>query len=127
VAGSAARNTGTTSVSFGSAVNYVNYGMTVVVADNCGTPATGTLTATPSFTAGTATTTSAKTSRTFAIAKHTVAGSYANSSAVTWSGFTSPRSGLMVAIFLNYAYILLVSRVASFSAVFDMMQRGDIL
>jgi hypothetical protein len=96
VASSAARNTGSTSVTFGSTINYVNNGMTVVVAGNGGTPATGTLTATPSFTGGTATTTNAQTSRTFTTAKHTAAGSYSSSTTVTWSGTTSSRSGLVV-------------------------------
>jgi hypothetical protein len=95
VVSSAARNTGSASVTFGSAINYVNNGMTVVVAGNGGTPATGTLTATPSFTAGTATTTNAQTSRTFT-AQHTAAGSYSSSTTVTWSGTTSSRSGLVV-------------------------------
>ncbi len=96
VASSAAHNTGSTSVTFGSTINYVNGGVTIVVAGNGGTPATGTLTATPSFSAGTATTTNAQTSRTFATATHTAAGSYSSSTAVTWSGTTSPRSGLVV-------------------------------
>jgi hypothetical protein len=96
VASSAARNVGSTSVTFGSTVNYVNNGMTVVVAGNGGTPATGALTATPSFTAGTSTTSNAQTSRTFATAQHTAAGSYSSATTVTWSGTTSPRSGLVV-------------------------------
>jgi len=64
-----------------------------VVAGNGGTPATGTLSATPAFTAGTATTTNAQTSRTFTTAKHTAAGSYASTTPVTWSGTTSNWSG----------------------------------
>jgi hypothetical protein len=62
VTSSAAHNVGSTSVTFGSTINYVNNGMTVVVAANGGSPASGTLTATPSFTAGTATTTNRQTS-----------------------------------------------------------------
>ena len=96
IASSAARNAGSTSVTFGSTINFVNNGMTVVVAGNGGTPATATLTATPSFTAGTATTSNAQTSRTFTTAQHTAAGSYSSSTRVTWSGTTSPRSGLVV-------------------------------
>jgi hypothetical protein len=96
VVSSGATNTATTSATFGSTINYVNNGMTTVVAGNGGSSATGTLTATPSFTAGTATTTNNHTSRTFTTAKHTAAGSYASSTAVTWSGTTSSRSGLVV-------------------------------
>ena len=95
-ASSAAKNTGSTTVTFGSTINYVNNGMTVVVAGNGGTPATGTLTATPSFTAGTATTTNAQTSRTFTTAKHTASGSYASTTPVNWTGTTNGRSGLVV-------------------------------
>jgi len=97
VASSAAHSTASTTVTFGSTINYVTNGMTVVVAGNGGTPATGTLTATPAFTAGTATTTSAQTSRVFTTAMHTAAGSYASSTTVSWSGTTSTRSGLVVA------------------------------
>ena len=96
MASSAARNAGSTSVTFGSTINYVNNGMTVVVAGNGGTPATGRLTATPSFTAGTATTSNSQTSRTFTTNRHTAAGSYASSTTVYWSGMTSSRSGLVV-------------------------------
>jgi hypothetical protein len=95
VVSSAARNAGSTSVTFGSIVNYVNKGMTVVVAGNGGTPATGSLSATPGFTAGAATTTSGHTSRTFTTSTHTAAGSYASSTAAAWSGTTSARSGLV--------------------------------
>ncbi len=96
IAGSGATNTASTSATFGSAINYVNNGMTVVVSGNGGTPATGTLTAAPSFTAGAATTTDAQTSRTFTTAKHTAAGSYAGSTSVAWTGTTSAWSGLVV-------------------------------
>lgn len=96
VASSGATNTATTSATFGSTINYVNNGMTVVVAGNGGTPATGTLTATPSFIADTATTTNAQTSRTFTATHTAGGGSYASSTAVTWSGTTSPWSGLVV-------------------------------
>jgi hypothetical protein len=96
VASSGAVNTATTSATFGSTINYAVNGMTVVVAGNGGTPATGTLTASPSFTAGTATTTNGQTSRTFTTARHTAAGSYASSTTVSWSGTTSTRSGLVV-------------------------------
>lgn len=89
-------NTNTTSATFGSTLNYVTNGMTTVVAGNGGTPATGTLSATPAFTAGTATTTNAQTSRTFTTAKHTASGSYASTTPVTWSGTTSAWSGLVV-------------------------------
>jgi hypothetical protein len=90
-------STNTTSATFGSAISYVNNGMTTVVAGNGGTPATGALTATPAFAAGIATTTNGHTSRTFTTAKHTAAGSYASSTAVTWSGNkTSAWSGLVV-------------------------------
>ncbi|MBI5741060.1 MAG: putative Ig domain-containing protein [Nitrospirae bacterium] len=93
---SAARNAASTSVTFGSAINFVNNGLTVVVSGNGGAPATGTLTATPAFTAGTAATTNAQTSRTFTTATHTANGSYTSSTTVSWSGTTSSRSGLVV-------------------------------
>ena len=96
IASSGAVNTATTSATFGSAINYVNNGMTTVVSGNGGTPATGALTATPAFTAGTATTTNAQTSRTFTTSRHTAAGSYAGTTRVSWSGTTSTRSGLVV-------------------------------
>jgi hypothetical protein len=96
VAGSGAINTATTSTTFGSAISYVANGMTVVVAGNGGTPATGALSTTPPFTAGTATTTSAQTSRSFTTATHTASGNYAGTTAVSWSGTTSSRSGLVV-------------------------------
>jgi len=89
-------NTASTSATFTSTINFVVNGMTTVVAGNGGTPATGALSATPAFTAGTATTTNAQTSRTFTTAKHTTAGSYAGSKAVTWSGTTSKWSGVVV-------------------------------
>ena len=90
IASSAARNAGSTSVTFGSTINFVNNGMTLLVAGNGGVPATATLTATPSFTAGTATTSNAQTSRIFTTAQHTAAGSYSSSTRVSWSGTTSP-------------------------------------
>jgi len=96
IASSGGVNTSTTSATFGSTINYVNNGMTTVVAGNGGTPATGTLSATPAFSAGTATTTNAQTSRTFTTAKHTAAGSYASTTPVTWTGTTSAWSGLVV-------------------------------
>lgn len=96
IASSVATNTASTSATFGSAINYVNNGMTIVVSGNGGTPATGTLAAAPSFTAGAATTTDTQTSRTFTTAKHTAAGSYAGSTAVAWTGTTSAWSGLVV-------------------------------
>lgn len=95
VVSSGGSNTASTSATFGSVVNYVANGMTTVVAGNGGTPATGALSATPTFTAGTATTTNAQTSRTFTTAKHTAAGSYANTTPVTWTGTTSAWSGLV--------------------------------
>ena len=95
-AGIGGANTASTSVTFGSTVNYVANGMTTVVAGNGGTPATGTLSATPAFTADTATTTNAQTSRTFTTAAHTASGSYAASTVVSWSGTTSAWSGLVV-------------------------------
>jgi hypothetical protein len=96
IAGSGGTNTNTTSATFSSAINYVANGMTTVVAGNGGTPATGTLSATPAFTAGTATTTNTQTSRTFTTAKHTAAGSYASTTPVTWTGTTGAMSGLAV-------------------------------
>jgi hypothetical protein len=96
VVSSAAHNIGSTSVSFGSTINFVNNGITVVVAGNGGTSATGTLTATPPFAAGTATTTKSQTSQTFTTPTHTAAGSYSSSTAVSWSGKTSSWSGLVV-------------------------------
>jgi hypothetical protein len=95
IAGSTARNAGSTSVTFNTAVNYVNNGMTTVVSGNGGTPATGSLSATPSFTAGTATTTNGHTGRTFTTLKHTAAGSYTGTTSVSWSGTTSAWSGLV--------------------------------
>ena len=89
-------NTSTTSATFGSTINYVANGMTTVVAGNGGTPATGALSATPAFTAGTATTTKAQTSRNFTTAKHTASGSYASTTPVTWTGTTSAWSGLVI-------------------------------
>lgn len=95
IASSGGVNTATTSATFDSTINYVNNGMTTVVAGNGGTPATGTLSATPAFIAGTATTTNAQTSRTFTTAKHTATGSYASTTPVTWTGTTSNWSGLV--------------------------------
>ncbi|MFA7060541.1 MAG: carboxypeptidase regulatory-like domain-containing protein [Pedobacter sp.] len=96
IAGSGGVNTATTSATFGSSVKYVTNGMTTVVAGNGGTPATGTLSATPAFIAGTATTTNAQTSRTFITARHTAAGSYASATPMTWTGTASKWSGLAV-------------------------------
>jgi hypothetical protein len=96
VVSSAAQNTASTSVAFHSTVNFVKNGMTIVVAGNGGSPAIGTLTATPAFAAGTATTTDAQTSRSFVTAGHAAAGSYPSSTTVSWSGTTSNRSGLVV-------------------------------
>jgi hypothetical protein len=91
----AAWNTGTTSVTFNSTINYVNNGMTVVVSGNGGTLSTGTLTAIPAFTAGTPTTANNQTSRAFTTATHTAAGSYPSTTAVTWTGTTN-WSGIVV-------------------------------
>lgn len=96
IASSGGTNTATTTATFGSTINYVANGMTTVVAGNGGTPATGTLSATPAFTAGAAATTNAQTSRTFTTAKQSASGSYAGSTTVSWSGTTSSRSGLVV-------------------------------
>ena len=95
VVSSGAMHTRSNSVTFGSTINYINNGMTVVVAGNQGSPATGTLSATPAFTAGTAMTTDGHTSMTFTTAKHTSAGSYASNTTVPWSGSTG-HSGLVV-------------------------------
>ncbi|HTF99374.1 MAG TPA: hypothetical protein VK654_02160, partial [Nitrospirota bacterium] len=84
------------SVTFNTAVTYANNGMTTVVSGNGGSPATGSLSATPGFTAGTATTANNHTSNTFTTARHTAAGSYASSTALSWSGTTSAWSGLVV-------------------------------
>ena len=96
IASSGSVNTAATSATFGSTINYVANGMTTVVAGNGGTPATGALSATPSFTTGTATTTNAQTSRTFTTAKHMASGSYASSTQVNWTHTTSNWSGLVV-------------------------------
>jgi hypothetical protein len=95
-ASSAAVNTESTKTAFGNTINYVKNGMTTVVAGNGGTPATGTLSATPAFTPGPPTTSNGHTSRTFTTAKHTANGSYPSSTAVSWSGTTSNRSALAV-------------------------------
>ncbi len=92
IASSAALSTGSTTVTFGSAINYVNNGMTTVVAGNGGSNATGTLSG---FTAGTKVTTNGHTSNSFLSAKHTSAGSYASTTAVTWTGTTSNWSALV--------------------------------
>lgn len=89
-------NTSATTATFGNAINYVANGMTTVVAGNGGTPATGTLSTTPVFTAGVATTTNNQTSRAFTTAAHTASGSFASSTAVKWTGTTSSRSALVV-------------------------------
>lgn len=94
-AGVAAQNSGATSVTFGAPVDYVTNGMTLVVAGNGGNKATGALTATPPFTAEKATQSNNQTSRPFVTAKHTAAGSYAASTAVTWSGTTNAWSALV--------------------------------
>jgi len=92
---SATLNTSSTSsTTFGSTVNYVNGGMTVVVAGNGGSSATGTLSATPSFTAGTATKANSHTSQTFVTARHTANGSYSSTTKVSWSS-GSTGSGLV--------------------------------
>ncbi len=91
---SAAANTTTTSATFGSAVNYVVGGMTTAIAANGGSSATGAITATtPAFaTFGTATK-STTSSNTFTIASaHTAAGSYASTTAVSWTGTTGKMS-----------------------------------
>jgi hypothetical protein len=95
VASSGGADTNTTSATFGSAISYVINGMTTVVSGNGGTPATGTLSATPAFVTGTATTTNAQTSKTFTTATNTTAGSYASTTPVTWSGTTSNMSGVV--------------------------------
>ncbi|HIJ86309.1 MAG TPA: S8 family serine peptidase [Desulfuromonadales bacterium] len=92
VVSSGGNNTATTSATFGSAINYVANGMTTVVSANGGTPATAALSATPAFTAGSVTTTNAQSSASFTSARHSAAGSYAATTAVTWSGTTSSRS-----------------------------------
>lgn len=96
-AGSGGTSAGATSATFGSTINYVTNGMTTVVAGNGGSPAIGTLSTTPAFTAGTATTSNSHTSNTYTTAKHTAAGSYASTIAVSWSGTTSKWSGVVVA------------------------------
>lgn len=69
--------------------------MTTVVAANGGSAASGSLNATPAFTADTATTGNSQTSRAFTSAMHTATGSYASSTTVSWSGTTSNRSALV--------------------------------
>ncbi|HIJ86311.1 MAG TPA: S8 family serine peptidase [Desulfuromonadales bacterium] len=92
VVSSGGQNTATTSATFGSTINYVAGGMTTVVSANGGTPATAALIATPAFIAGTGTTSNAQSSTSFTSARHAAAGSYAATTAVTWSGTTSSRS-----------------------------------
>lgn len=96
IVSSGATNTATTSATFGSTINYVTNGMTTFVAGNGGTPASGLLSATLAFTAGTATATNAQISRTFTTAKYTAAGSYVSTTPATWTGMTSAWSGLVV-------------------------------
>jgi hypothetical protein len=98
---SAARNTNTTSATFGTDVAYVAKGITTVVAGNGGTPVTGTLTATPSFTPGTAITASAQTSNTYTSATHATSGTYSSSTSVVWSGTPASSWSGLVAVSLR--------------------------
>jgi hypothetical protein len=92
-----ASNPSSNNVTFGSAINYVNNGMTTVVTGNNGTNAstTSTLTTTPPFIAGVTTQSDGHTSTTFTTAKHTASGSYASTTKVSWAG-NGGQSGLVV-------------------------------
>lgn len=91
-----ANSAAATTVSFGSDINYVANGMTVVVAGNGGS-ATGTLIATPAFTEGPAIKGSLQTSRPFTTARHTLSGTYPAATSVNWTVASTAWSALVVA------------------------------
>jgi len=97
VCSAAANSAAATTVSFGSNINYVNNGMTVVVAGNGG-HFSGTLNATPAFTAGSVTLSSLQASMPFTTATHTLSGTYPAATLVSWTGTTAWSALVVVSL-----------------------------
>ncbi len=97
-AGSAAVSTGTATVTFGSTINYIKNGMTIVVSGNGGNVSIGncTLSTTPAFADASYSNANGHTSKSFTTTPHTATGSYAGSSAVTWGLGSVGYSALVV-------------------------------
>jgi len=99
VVSSNAVSAGATTVASNAAVSYVTNGMTVAVSGNGGTPAAVAVTANPTLTPGTITTSNAQSSQSFVSTKHTSTGSYTSGGiSFSWSGTsTSNRSAMAAA------------------------------